>query len=311
MSVDRVAVIGAGAMGHGLAVQFARHGREVTLIDHRQSNLDEADERMAEVVAFLGEEGLLDADPGGLRDRITMTLDRAAGVAGTDLVLETVSEDLETKREVFEAVADATEDAVLASNTSGLSIGDIAATVPGAADRVVGCHWWFPPYLLRPVEVVRGPDTTDRAMERTTGFVESVNRDPVVVRRDAPGFVWNRVQAAVVRECLHIVEEGIASAADVNRAIRDGYARRTSVIGPLETVDVAGLELFRTVVGELSPHLSDADEASRLFDEHIEAGRGGIEDGAGFFEYDRPPAEITRDRDERLAALGRLLDGGE
>jgi 3-hydroxyacyl-CoA dehydrogenase len=311
MSVDRVAVIGAGAMGHGLAVQFARHGREVTLIDHRQSNLDDADERMAEVVAFLGEEGLLDADPGGLRERISMTLDRAAGVAGTDLVLETVSEDLETKREVFEAVADATEDAVLASNTSGLSIGDIAAAVPGAADRVVGCHWWFPPYLLRPVEVVRGPDTADRAMERTTGFVESVNRDPVVVRRDAPGFVWNRVQAAVVRECLHIVEEGIASAADVNRAIRDGYARRTSVIGPLETVDVAGLELFRTVVGELSPHLSDAETASPLFDEHLEAGRGGIEDGAGFFEYDRSPAEITRERDERLAALGRLLDDGE
>ncbi len=311
MTVERVAVIGAGAMGHGFAVQFARHGREVTLIDHRQSNLDEAAERIDSVLAFLGEEEMLAADPGDVRGRISMTLDRPAGVEGRDLVVETVSEDVETKHEVFAGLAEETEDAVLASNTSGLSIADIAEGAPGEADRIVGCHWWFPPYLLRPVEVVRGPETADWAMERATGFVESVDRDPIVVERDAPGFVWNRVQAAVVRECLHIVEEGIASAEDVNRAIRDGYARRTSVIGPLETADVAGLELFRTVVGELSPHLSDADEPSQLFDENIAAGRGGIEDGAGFFEYDRSPEEITRERDEQLAALGRLLDTDE
>jgi len=311
MTVERVAVIGAGAMGHGFAVQFARHGREVTLVDHRQSNLDEAAEQIDNVLAFLEEEGMLAAAPAEVRERISMTLDRPAGVADRDLVVETVSEDLDTKHEVFAGLAEETENSVLASNTSGLSIADIAEGAPGEAHRIVGCHWWFPPYLLRPVEVVRGPDTADWAMERATDFVEAVDRDPVVVQRDAPGFVWNRVQAAVVRECLHIVEEDIASAEDVNRAIRDGYARRTSVIGPLETADVAGLELFQTVVGELSPHLSDVEEASRLFDDNIAAGRGGIDDGAGFFEYDRSPEEITRERDERLAALGRLLDSEE
>jgi len=308
MPVDRVSIIGAGDMGHGFAVQFARHGLDVTLIDHRQSNLDEADERIAGVASFLDGEDLLADDPAAVRDRISMTLDRAAGVADADLVLETVTEDLDVKHEVFEAVgAAAPGDALLASNTSGLPITEIAAGTPEYAERMVGCHWWFPPYLLRPVEVIRGEETADDAMDRLVSFVEQVDRDPIVVERDVPGFVWNRVQAAVVRECLHIAEEGVASIDDINRAIRDGYARRTSVIGPFETMDIAGLDLFRTVVGELSPHLSDADEPSELFDERIEAGRTGIADGAGFFEYDEPPEAITRGRDEQLAALDRLF----
>lgn len=145
-------------------------------------------------------------------------------------------------------------------------------------------------------------------MARMQAFVESVDRKPVVVERDVPGFVWNRVQHAVVRECMHIVEEGVASVEDVNTAIRDGYARRTSVIGPFETMDIAGLSLFQTVAGDLFPHLSDADEPSELFDDYLERGRGGIEDGAGFFEYDDPPEAVTRSRDEQLAALSRLFE---
>jgi 3-hydroxyacyl-CoA dehydrogenase len=308
MSVDRVSVIGAGDMGHGFAVQFARHGIDVTLVDHRQSNLDEADERIADVTGFLDDEEVLGDDPAAVRDRIALTLDRAGGVGDADLVLETVTEDLDVKHEVFEGVgAAAPDDALLASNTSGLPITEIAAGTPEYADRMVGCHWWFPPYLLRPVEVIRGEETTDAAMDRLVDVVEAVNRDPIVVERDVPGFVWNRVQTAVVRECMHIAEEGVASIDDINRAIRDGYARRTSVIGPFETMDVAGLELFKTVTGELYPHLSDAEEPSALFDERIDAGHGGIADGEGFFEYDEPAEAITRSRDEQLAALDRLF----
>ena len=312
MAVDRVSIIGAGDMGHGFAVQFARHGIDVTLIDHRQSNLDGAQARIEEVASFLESEDLLADEVAAVVGRIGTTLDQAAGVADADLVLETVTEDLDVKHGVFADVgAVAPDDAVLASNTSGIPITDIAGGVPEAADRIAGCHWWFPPYLLRPVEVVRGPETGEAAMDRLIAFVEAVNRDPIVVERDAPGFVWNRVQAAVVRECMHIAEEGIASIDDINRAIRDGYARRTSVIGPFETMDVAGLELFKTVTGELYPHLSDAEEPSALFDERIDAGHTGIADGEGFFEYDEPPEAITRARDEHLAALGRLLDDGE
>jgi 3-hydroxyacyl-CoA dehydrogenase len=303
-----VTVIGAGDMGHGFVAHFALHGLSVTLVDHRQSNLDRARERIRAVVEFHREEGLSDAAPDEILDGVEMTLDREAGVAEADLVLETVTEDLDVKREVFESVgAAAPDDAVLSSNTSGIPITDIAEGFD-FADRMVGCHWWYPPYLLEPVEVIRGEGTSEETMARMEAFVEAVDRKPIVVERDVPGFVWNRVQSAVVRECMHIVAEGVASFEDVNTAIRDGYARRTSVIGPFETVDVAGLSLFRTVAGELYPHLCDDDEPGELFDEYIEEGRGGIEDGAGFFDYDEPAEAVTRRRDDQLAALARLFE---
>lgn len=309
MPDTRVAVVGAGDMGHGLAVHLARHDRDVTLVDHRQSNLDRARERIAEVVRFLADEGLIDATPADVVADVAFTTDRAAAVADADLVLETVTEDLAVKRDLFaDLAAEAPDDAVLASNTSGIPISDVAAGAPEAADRIVGCHWWYPPYLLEPVEVVRGAATSDATMARTVAFVESVDRKPVVVERDVPGFVWNRIQFAVVRECVHLAAEGVASVADIDTAVRDGYARRTAVVGPLETVDIAGLELFETIAEDLYPHLCDDDEPGRLFEERLAAGRGGVADGAGFFEYDESPAEVTRRRDEGLAALQRTLD---
>ncbi|MFB6256101.1 MAG: 3-hydroxyacyl-CoA dehydrogenase family protein [Haloplanus sp.] len=309
MRPPAVAVVGAGTMGHGLALQFARHGAGVTLVDHRESNLGDARAGVDDALDFLAAEGLLDADPDTVRDRLDYTLDTSAAVAGVDLVVETVSEELAIKESVFtELAAAAPEDAVLATNTSGIPITDIAAAVPEAADRVVGCHWWNPPYLLPTVEVVRGTATSDDTVARTAAFVEAVNRKPIRVERDVPGFVWNRIQFAVLRECTHLVSEGVASLADVERAVRDGYALRTAVVGPFETADLAGLDLFRTIAADLYPHLSDADEPEGLFDERLAAGRGGVDDGSGFHAYDTSPADVIRRRDERVAAIRRVLD---
>ncbi|WP_251329738.1 3-hydroxyacyl-CoA dehydrogenase family protein [Haloplanus pelagicus] len=303
-----VTVVGAGTMGHGLAVQFARHGAGVTLVDHRQSNLDWARDGVDDALAFLDAEGLLDAAPDAVRGRIDYTLDLPVAASDAALVIESVSEDLDTKAAVFgELAAAAPADAVLATNTSGIPITDIGEAVPAVADRIVGCHWWNPPYLLPTVEVVRGEATSDTTVDRTAAFVEAVGRDPIVVERDVPGFVWNRIQFAVLRECTHLVTEGVASLSDVERAVRDGYALRTAVVGPFETVDLAGLDLFRTIAENLYPHLSDATEPGPLFEERLAAGRGGVEDGAGFHEYDDDPATLIRRRDERVAAVRRAL----
>jgi len=304
-----VTVIGAGDMGHGFAALFALHGHDVTLSDHRQSNLETAAERIRDVVAFLREEGETDRDPAGVVEAVRFELDTPAAVAGADIVLESVPEDIEVKREVYrEVAAAAPEDAVLASNTSGIPVTDIAAGVPEAAGRVVGCHWWYPPYLLPTVEVVRGEETADRTVERVRAFLDSVDRTPVMVERDVPGFVWNRIQMAIFRESLHLVEAGVASVEDIDRAIRDGYALRTAAIGPFETMDIAGLDLVETVLDDLSPHLCDDDEANPLLAERVRQGRGGLEDGAGFYEYDRSPAEVTRDRDGTVLAIRRARE---
>jgi 3-hydroxyacyl-CoA dehydrogenase len=302
---DRLAVVGAGTMGSGLAVQFARHGTRVTLADHRDANLDRARETIAEAIDFLREAELLAGEAGPLLDRIDTTLDTAAAVDGVDLVIETVSEDRAVKRDVFETVAEAAPaDAVLSSNTSGIPISELGAFVPDP-ERVVGCHWWNPPYLLPLVEVVRGEATADRIVDRTVDYVEGVGRDPILVERDVPGFVWNRIQFAVLRECAHLVEAGVASLADVERAVRDGYALRTAAVGPFETADLAGLGLFRDIADDLYPHLSTAETAGPAFEERIEAGRTGVAAGAGFHEYSESPAEAIARRDERVAAIRR------
>lgn len=309
VSIQNVSVVGGGDMGHGFAVHFTRMGKNVTLVDHRESNLVEARENIREVVKFLEKEGIADVDPDTVVENITFTLNQNAGVENADLVLETVSEDLSVKQEVFEEISEsAPSDAILASNTSGIPITDIAEAVPDAAERVVGCHWWFPPYLLPTVEVVRGEETSDSTVERLSAFLESVERVPVRVNRDVPGFVWNRLQYAVYREALHLVENDVAPIEDINRAMRDGWAIRTAAIGPFETMDIAGLELVRTVGEDVFPALCDADEPSPLFDELLEAGRGGIRDGSGFLEYEAPPEEITRNRDEKVAAIRRALE---
>jgi 3-hydroxybutyryl-CoA dehydrogenase len=305
---EAVAIVGAGTMGSGLAVQFARHGSAVRLVDHRAENLDAARETVADAIDFLQAENRLRADGGALLDRIETTLETPTAVSDVELVLETVSEDRAVKRSVFETVADAAPtEAVLASNTSGIPITELGEFVP-EPERLVGCHWWNPPYLLPLVEVVRGEATADRIVERTVGYVEGVGRDPIVVERDVPGFVWNRIQFAVLRECAHLVDEGVASLPDVERAVRDGYALRTAAVGPFETADLAGLELFRDIADDLYPHLSTADAAGPAFEDRIDAGRTGVDSGAGFHEYDETlPAAVAR-RDERVAAIQRARE---
>jgi len=304
-----VTVVGAGSMGPGLAVQFARHGVSVTVVDHRQPNLEAGREAVEEALAFLDSESLLSADPDAVRSAIGYTLDTATAVADTEFVIETVSEDRAIKRAVFETVAaNAPADAVLASNTSGIPITELGEFVPDP-ERVVGCHWWNPPYLLPLVEVVRGAETAAETVDRTVGYVEGVGRDPIVVERDVPGFVWNRIQFAVLRECTHLVAEGVASIEDVERAVRDGYALRTAAVGPFETADLSGLDLFGDIADDLYPHLSTAEEAGPVFEDRIAAGRTGVDAGAGFHEYGESLAAAIRRRDERVAAIQRAREG--
>lgn len=303
-----ISIIGAGDMGHGLAVHFVTQGRSPTLIDHRQSNLDDARDQIRDVVELLNREDVISVEADSVLDDVAFTLDTEAGVEDADIVLESVSEDLEVKQDVFrEVTAAAPEDAILASNTSGIPITDIGKAIPDAAGRLVGCHWWNPPYLMTPVEVVSGERTTSETVDRLRSFVRGVDRDPIYVKRDVPGFVWNRVQYAVFRECMHLLNEGVASADDINRAVRDGYATRTAVLGPFETMDITGLDLAQTIASNLNPHLSDTDEPSELLNEYVEQGHTGVDTGEGFYEYDRTAEEILANRDSDLAGIRRLL----
>lgn len=301
-----VSVIGAGTMGAGLAVQFAHQGMDVTLIDHRESNLSEARSRIRDAVTFLRAESLTDCTLDEVLDRIECTLDQDAGVANAALVLETVSEDLDLKRRLFQSVGEvAPSDAILASNTSGLRLTEIADGVPEYSSRIVGCHWWNPPYLMPLVEIVPTPATDPTTVADLEEMVEAVDRTPLLVEQDIPGFIWNRIQFAVLRECMYLAEEGVASIEDIDTAVREGYALRTAAVGPFETVDISGLGLFQTIADELYPELSTTESPSDLFDEYLAADRRGIETGAGFHEYSEAPESVVKRRDKRIAHLRR------
>lgn len=303
-----ISVIGAGEMGHGFAVHFVKHGNRVNLIDHRQRNIEGARSRIRDVVSCLQEMDRIDRSADSVLDSINFTLDQQQGVAKADIVLETVSEDISTKESVLSAAEDHSPDTtILATNTSGLSVTEIGDTLPRGASRLIGCHWWNPPYLMPLVEVVRAEETSESTVERTTQFIEDVDRTPILVKKEVPGFIWNRIQFAVLRECMHLLDEGVASVEDIDTAVREGYALRTAAIGPFETVDLSGLELFQSIATTLYPHLCDRKTPHERFGKYIDKGRDGVEAGAGFYEYDDSIEQLTNDRDKKISNIRKAL----
>ncbi len=180
-----------------------------------------------------------------------------------DLVLESVPERLELKVELLGVAAARWPRAILATNTSSLSISAIGAGI-GEPERVIGMHFWNPPLLMPLVEVVVGADTAPETLERAVGWVRELGKEPVVVAREVPGFVWNRLQLALLREALWLVQEGVADPATVDQVVRDGLARRWRLTGPFETAELGGLETFAIASENVFPELSVATAAPAL-----------------------------------------------
>ncbi len=201
-----------------------------------------------------------------------LALDERA-FAGAGLVVETVAEDLALKRELLARIeAWSPPEAILATNTSSLRIADIAAALvrPG---RFAGLHFLKPGHLTAVVEVVPGPQTDPAVVTALEGRAEAMGKTPLVVRADVPGFIWNRIQFAVLRECLHMLEAGVADAADIDAAVSDGLAPRWMAAGPLATADLGGLAVFATISGQLFPHLADGHAAPAELAERAAEGR--------------------------------------
>lgn len=254
-----VAVVGAGLTGASWAGLFAAYGLEVRLTDRDPDALEQGFERARQAGTFLLEEGLADEDEAswGL-GLLRAEPDLAAAVAGVTLVQEAVREDLDLKREVFRAVAAAAPPAaLLASSSSGLSITEIQEGVPGP-ERCLAAHPYNPPHLVPLVELAPGRSTTREALLRAESFYRSVGKEPVVLQRDIPGYIGNRLSAALWREAIEIVREGVASVEAVDRAMRTGPGLRWAVMGPHLLYELGGGEAG--IRGHLE-HLADVKEA--------------------------------------------------
>ena len=311
---SRVAVVGAGMMGHGIALHCAITGANVVLTDKDPDRLESALEWMEGDLRILREHGLTPEDaPASLAGRVSLTASVEEASARADFVFEAVYEDLEVKQSVFRELDEhATPRAVLATTTSSLRVADIAKVVsePG---RVLGAHWANPPHILPLVEVVLGPATSEEAHAGLLAFLREAGKAPVSCR-DVAGYIVNRLQYAMLNEAVSLVERGLTTPEDVDEAVRHGFGIRLACKGPFEWNDILhDADITLNVFENLYRAEGDPKfKPSALLLKQIERGELGLSTGKGWRDYGgRSREELIEERDTTLLrAVRALQDSG-
>ena len=311
-TAGRVAVIGTGLMGPGIAAVAALAGHEVALFDADPAAAVRGVEAAARNVRQLVDGGIVGDQDGRLalpRIRQEADLDRA--VAGAFWVIEAVTEKLPVKQALFAEIERRVgSDVIITSNTSGLRITDIARDVRTPA-RTATTHFWFPGHLIPLVEIVMSEHTDPAVAERLREILLKWGKAPVIVRRDLPGQLANRILQAVIREASAIVDSGLASAADVDTAVKMGMGIRFPAWGPLEHVDTVGLELCLSVQENVLPDLYNESHPTPLFRRLLAEGSSGVKAGKGFHDWRvRSHSDLVAERDRFVIHALKILGRG-
>lgn len=281
----KVAVIGAGTMGSGIAQVCSTAGHEVALCDTQAAQLDKAMASVEQSLErFVRKETLSQDAANGVRQRISTGTSIAQAVTDCDVVIETVVELLDVKHAVFrEVMAAVPSGALLGTNTSQLSITRVGAVLGADAERLVGLHFFNPPVLMRLVEIVRGLPTTDATVARAIEFAQGLGKETVVCAKDSPGFLTSRISAIVRLECFRMLEEGVASAADIDKALKLGL---NFPMGPLELGDFNGLDTYLHACESLAVAHGERFSPTVTLRNLVAAGRLGRKTGRGVYRYD-------------------------
>ena len=271
----RIAVIGAGLMGHGIAQVFALAGHDVSIHDSVAANLDSAKTRILANLRDLG-------DDLSAVERVRLAGNLAGAVREADYVVEAVLEDLPLKQKLFvEIENNVRPQTILASNTSVIPITKI---MEGLRDRsrALGTHWWNPPYLVPLVEVIGTQWTSQQAIDWTIALHRDAGKMPVHVKKDVPGFVGNRLQHALWREAIALVERGVCDAETVDTVIKASFGRRLAVLGPLENADLVGTDLTLAIHNTVLPDIDNRPHPSPYLEGLVNDGKLGFKSGEGF-----------------------------
>ncbi len=284
--IHQIAVIGAGLMGHGIAQTFIVGGYPVMLYDIQESILSSAKAHIKTSLERFCIAALIDKkDIRPALDRLTCTMDLKQAVEDADFITEAVPEKPALKQDIFQSIeALCKPETILASNTSSLTLQEIGSKVQNK-QRLVTTHWFNPPQLVPTVEVVRGEETTDDTVNVAYDLLTKIRKEPVKINRELPGFLVNRIQIALVREVLDLFEKRIASAEDIDRAIKGSVGFRLASIGPLLTMDLGGLQLWLNVMENLLPQIQSSTEPSETLKNFVSQGNDGIKSGKGFYDY--------------------------
>jgi 3-hydroxybutyryl-CoA dehydrogenase len=310
LAIDRVAVIGAGLMGHGIALELAAHGYSVTLHDADAGRLERAPHAIRDGLLHLQETGVVTAAMAkSAQERITLETKLQAAAAMADLVIEAVSEDLQVKQDVFARLdAAAPRHAIFASNTSSFMPSQLAVAT-ARPELVLVAHYFNPPHLLPLVELVRSDRTSDDVIATMRALYLGIGKQPVVVPRELPGFIGNRLQMALLREALALVESGIASPRDIDTVIKTSFGRRLAFAGVFEIFDAAGLDVTLAVADQLFPQIDRSEQPPPSFRERVARGALGIKSGNGFYDWTpEKAAELRRRIGQGVMAVARQSD---
>ncbi len=296
----RIAVIGAGLMGHGIAQVFALAGHEVTLTDADARTLATAKDRIRANLADLGDDVTALA-------LVRTSTDLSDSVRDADFIVEAAREDLDVKQRLFADIeAAARRDAILASNTSVIPITAIMAGL-AHRERALGTHWWNPPYLVPLVEVIGTEWTQPAAIAFTMKLHQDIGKTPVHVKKDVPGFVGNRLQHALWREAISLVENGICDAETVDTVIKASFGRRLAVLGPLENADLVGTDLTLAIHRTVLPAIDSRLGPSPYLEKLVANGKLGMKSGEGFRTW--TPAQQAELRARVLRHLKAMREG--
>jgi 3-hydroxybutyryl-CoA dehydrogenase len=283
MEIKKICVTGAGTMGHGIAQVCATSGYPISLFDISDAILEKAFGNIRKSLDRFVEKGKI---PGSekktILDRIACTVQLEIAVKEADLVIEAVPEDIQLKKEVFTRMDRLCKgETILASNTSQYSISDIASATQ-RPQKVVGMHWFVPPVLMGLIEIVQGIETSAETIQTIEEIARRVGKETVVCK-DAPGFITTRALAALTVECLRMLEEGVATAEDIDKAVRLGL---NHPMGPFQVADLSGLDTSLHAIESLADVYGDRFLPSVTYRNLVRSGRLGRKTGRGIYKYE-------------------------
>ncbi|MEK4803366.1 MULTISPECIES: 3-hydroxyacyl-CoA dehydrogenase family protein [Oceanobacillus] len=299
---ENLSIVGSGIMGHSIALTAAWAGFEVKVWGMNEEDINRAKQSLeSKLDGLVGYEVFDNDEKQAITNRIYFTESLENCVANATFIIEAIPEILELKQEYFQKLDDmCPENTIIASNTSGLSATAIAKLTKNPS-RTVVTHFWLPAHLMPLVEVVRGDHTSDKTAERALALLKSMNKKPILVKKDVLGSVGNRLQYAIFREAQYILQEGIASMEDIDAAIRYSLGRRFGVTGPFMTMDMGGLNTNASITSYLFEDLSDRKVIFPQMKELVDNGHIGPKTGKGFYDWTPEMTEkMEKEREEEL-----------
>ena len=286
--LNKVTIIGSGLMGHGIALKFAQFGFGVTVFDPNGSSLDTLFDRMRKSLSQM-------SIPASKIKKIVSSIIKSSelleSIQSAELIIEAVPEKLELKQDIFKEIESlAPSKCIFASNTSVIPITKIVEKMHDKS-RALGTHWWNPPHLIPLVEVIRTKWTDEKNILKTIEVLNKIEKTPVRVEKDVPGFIGNRLQHALWREAISLVENGVCDAKSVDMVIKSSFGRRLSVLGPLENADLVGTDLTLDVHENVLYDIESSNKPSKLLKNLVKSGKLGMKSGEGFQRWDNKDLE--------------------